>query len=93
MICGTNNLVSEHEHYDKWKCVFHDDKNESAIVSNKYYQCLSSNCKIGKINYYDFIKEWFHLSSDDEVKEKIIELQNIMDGIVIEDANLGGVIS
>ena len=93
MVCGTDNLVKEHEHYDKWKCVFHDDKNESAIVSKKYYQCLSSNCKVGKINYYDFIKEWFHLSSDDEIKDKIIELQSIMDGdVVIENANLGEII-
>lgn len=78
-ICGDENLVSEHEHYDKWKCVFHDDKNASAIVSKKKYQCLSNNCRIGKINYFEFIREWFNLGTDAEVKEKMVELQDLVD--------------
>ena len=78
-VCGEDNLVSEHELYDKYKCVFHSDRNPSAIVGKKNYQCLSSNCKINKINYFGFIKEWFHLKSDQEVKEKMVELQQLFD--------------
>ena len=78
-ICGDDNLVSEHARYDKWKCVFHDDKNPSAIVGIKNYQCLSSNCKVGKINYFEFLRLWFGLKSDQEVKEKMVELQQLYD--------------
>lgn len=78
-ICGDSNLVSEHERYDKYHCVFHDDKSPSAIVGKKNYTCLSSNCKITKLNYFDFIREWFNLKSDSEVKEKMVELQQLYD--------------
>lgn len=88
-ICGTDNLVSEHALYDKYKCVFHNDRNPSAIVGKKNYQCLSSNCKINKINYFGFIKEWFHLKSDQEVKEKMVELQTLYDA-KINDLENGG---
>ena len=74
-ICGDTNLVSEHERYNKYKCFFHDDKSPSCIVGKKNYTCLSSNCKINKLNYFGFIKEWFKLESDDEVKGKMVELQ------------------
>lgn len=89
-VCGEDNLVSEHDRYDKWKCVFHDDKSPSAIVGVKKYTCLSSNCKIGKINYFEFIKEWFHLKSDDEVKEKMVELQDLYDEKVGKTRSLSG---
>ena len=74
-VCGDDNLVSEHERYNKYKCVFHDYKNPSAIVGIKNYTCVSSNCKINKLNYFEFIKEWFKLKSDYEVKQKMVELQ------------------
>ena len=78
-VCGDDNLVSEHELYDKYHCHFHEDKNPSCIVGKKKYTCLSSNCKITKLNYFEFIKEWFQLESDDEVKEKMVELQTLYD--------------
>ncbi len=78
-ICGDENLVRSHERYDKYKCVFHEDKSPSAIVGKKNYTCYSENCKINKLNYFDFIKEWFQLSSDTEVKEKMVELQELYD--------------
>ena len=91
-VCGDDNLVSEHERYNKYHCVFHDDKNPSAIVGIKNYRCLSSNCHINKLNYFGFIKEWFGLESDDEVKQKMVELQQKYDdlsGVSLsdEDAN------
>lgn len=86
-ICGDENLVSEHDRYDKYKCVFHNDKSPSAIVGIKNYQCLSSNCKIGKLNYFEFIRTWFGLKSDIEVKEKMVELQRLY------DERIGGVVS
>ena len=78
-ICGDENLVSTHERYDKYKCVFHDDKSPSAIVGVKNYTCYSDKCRINKINYFDFIKEWFKLPTDKEVKEKMVELQRLYD--------------
>ena len=78
-VCGDDNLVSEHERYNKYHCVFHDDKNPSAIVGKKKYTCLSSNCHINKLNYFEFIKEWFNLDTDDEVKQMMVELQQKYD--------------
>ena len=78
-VCGDDNLVSEHARYDKYKCHFHHDKSPSAIVGIKNYTCLSSNCKVGKINYFEFLRLWFGLKSDDEVKEKMVELQRLYD--------------
>lgn len=78
-VCGEDNLVKEHKDYDKYKCVFHSDASPSAFVGVKYYTCLSSNCKINKLNYFDFIREWFGLDSDREVKEKMVELQTVYD--------------
>ena len=78
-VCGDANLVSEHELYDKYKCVFHNDRNPSAIVGKKNYTCLSSNCKVTKLNYFEFLRTWFKLESDNEVKEKMVELQNLYD--------------
>ena len=78
-ICGDDNLVSEHELYDKYHCVFHEDRNPSAIVGKKNYQCLSSNCKVNKLNYFEFLRTWFGLKSDNEVKEKMVELQQLYD--------------
>ena len=91
-VCGDDNLVSEHERYNKYHCVFHDDKNPSAIVGIKNYRCLSSNCHINKINYFEFIREWFGLESDYEVKAKMVELQQKYDelsdvSLSDEDAN------
>ena len=78
-ICGDDNLVSSHERYDKYKCLFHEDKSPSAIVGVKNYTCYSDKCRIDKINYFDFIKEWFKLGTDKEVKEKMAELQELYD--------------
>lgn len=89
-VCGDDNLVSEHDRYDKWKCVFHDDKSPSAIVGIKNYQCLSSNCKVGKINYFEFLRLWFGLDSDDEVKEKMVELQQLYDERIGTARSLSG---
>ena len=89
-VCGEDNLVSEHDRYDKWKCVFHDDKSPSAIVGVKKYTCLSSNCKVGKINYFEFLRLWFGLKSDQEVKEKMVELQQLYDERIGTGKSLSG---
>lgn len=89
-ICGDANLVSEHELYDKYRCVFHNDRNPSAIVGKKNYHCLSSNCKVNKLNYFEFIRTWFGLKSDQEVKEKMVELQNLFDEKFGNLVDIGG---
>ena len=89
-ICGDENLVSEHDLYDKYHCVFHNDRNPSAIVGKKNYQCLSSNCKVNKLNYFEFLRTWFGLKSDQEVKEKMVELQNLFDEKFGNVIDIGG---
>ena len=89
-ICGDDNLVSEHARYDKYKCHFHNDKSPSAIVGTKNYTCLSSNCHIGKLNYFEFLRTWFGLKSDDEVKEKMVELQTLYDEKIGNVIKIGG---
>lgn len=89
-VCGDANLVSEHDRYDKYKCVFHEDKSPSAIVGIKNYQCLSSNCKVTKLNYFEFLRTWFNLKSDNEVKEKMVELQQLYDEKFGNVVRIGG---
>ena len=89
-VCGDDNLVSEHDRYDKYHCHFHGDKNPSCIVGMKNYTCLSSNCKITKLNYFEFLRLWFGLESDDEVKEKMVELQQLYDEKFGDVADNGG---
>lgn len=89
-VCGDENLVSEHDRYDKYKCHFHQDKSPSAIVGMKNYQCLSSNCKITKLNYFEFIRTWFGLKSDNEVKQKMVELQQLYDEKIGNVVRIGG---
>lgn len=89
-ICGDENLVSEHARYDKYKCHFHNDKSPSAIVGIKNYTCLSSNCKVGKLNYFEFLRLWFGLKSDEEVKEKMVELQTLYDEKFGDVIRIGG---
>ena len=89
-ICGEDNLVSEHALYDKYKCHFHNDKSPSAIVGKKNYTCLSSNCKVNKLNYFEFIRTWFGLKSDNEVKEKMVELQTLYDEKFGNGVRIGG---
>ena len=89
-VCGDENLVSEHALYDKYKCVFHQDKSPSAIVGKKNYTCLSSNCKVSKLNYFEFIRTWFGLKSDSEVKEKMVELQKLYDEKIAGGIEIGG---
>ena len=89
-ICGDDNLVSEHELYDKYHCVFHNDRNPSAIVGKKNYTCLSSNCKVDKLNYFEFIRTWFNLKSDQEVKQKMVDLQMLFDEKFGKVIDIGG---
>ena len=78
-VCGTSNLASEHELYDGYRCVFHDDKHPSAYVTKKNYHCLSGNCSVDKLRYFDFIRKWFKLKTEQQVKDKMVELQNEYD--------------
>ena len=44
---------------------------------------------MNKINYFDFIKEWFGLKSGQEVKEKMVELQTLYDAKINDHENGG----
>lgn len=63
----------EREHYNKYNCPFHEDKIPSSLVGRKYFKCYTCNLKL---NYYDFIKKFYDLDSDFEVKQKMREIKN-----------------
>ena len=60
------------ENYNKYNCPFHDDKVPSAIAGKAYFTCYGCNLKL---NYFEFIRKFFSLESDDEVKQKMRELK------------------
>lgn len=62
----------QREHYNKYNCPFHDDKIPSSQVGKKYFKCYGCNLKL---NYYDFIKKFYNLNSDSEVKSKMREIK------------------
>lgn len=59
------------EHYNKYNCPFHEDKNPSSLVGKKYFKCYGCNLKL---NYFDFIKKFYNLNSESEVKLKMKEI-------------------
>lgn len=65
----------EYKHYNSYKCIFHDDNNPSALVSEKYYKCKACNLKL---NYFDFLRKKFDLKTDDEVKQKMREIAKMI---------------
>ena len=61
--------------YNTYKCPFHDDKNPSARVYKKNFLCASENLHL---NYFEFIRKFYDLNSDDEVKEKMADLKKLV---------------
>ena len=61
----------ERQDYNKYNCPFHDDRVPSAIAGKRYFTCYGCNLKL---NYFEFIRKFFKLESDDEVKKKMKEL-------------------
>ena len=61
--------------YNSYKCPFHDDKNPSARVYKKNFLCASENLHL---NYFEFIRKFYDLNSDDEVKEKMADLKKLV---------------
>lgn len=65
----------EFKNYNSYKCPFHDDNSPSARVYKKNFLCATENLHL---NYFDFIRKYFNLESDDEVKEKMKELKKLV---------------
>lgn len=65
----------EFKKYNSYLCPFHDDNSPSARVYEKNFLCASENLHL---NYFDFIRKYYNLESDDEVKEKMKELKNLV---------------
>ena len=63
----------EFKQYNTYKCPFHDDKRPSARVYKKNFLCASENLHL---NYFEFIRKFYDLESDDDVKEKMADLKN-----------------
>lgn len=67
--------VKEFKHYNSYLCPFHDDHSPSARVYEKNFLCATDNLHL---NYFDFIKKYYGLADDNEVKEKMKELKNLV---------------
>ena len=61
----------EYEGYNSYICPFHDDHNPSALVYPKRFYCRGCNLNF---NYFEFLRKFYGLESDDEVKKKMKEL-------------------
>lgn len=69
-------LVKENpeKKYDIYRCMFHEDKKPSSRCYKKNFLCTSSNCDCGSVNYFEFLRKFYNLNSDDEVKKKMSEI-------------------
>ena len=65
----------EFKQYNSYKCPFHDDKRPSARVYKKNFLCASENLHL---NYFEFIRKFYDLETDDEVKEKMSEIKKMV---------------
>ena len=65
----------EFKQYNTYKCPFHDDNKPSARVYKKNFLCASENLHL---NYFEFIRKFYDLNSDDEVKEKMADLKKLV---------------
>ena len=65
----------EFKAYNTYNCPFHDDKKPSARVYTKNFLCASENLHL---NYFEFIRKYYKLNSDDEVKEKMADLKKLV---------------
>lgn len=66
------NPEREFSNYNSYICPFHDDTKPSARVYEKNFLC-ASECL--SLNYFDFIKKYFNLKNDSDVKEKMLQLR------------------
>jgi len=61
----------EYSNYSMFKCPFHADNNPSMKVNEKWASCYSCGFYY---NYYDFIKEYYNLKTDEEIIKKLYEI-------------------
>lgn len=65
------NPEKEYSGYSMFKCPFHNDNNPSLKVTAKYCSCYSCGFYY---NYYDFIKEYYNLKTQEEIIKKLYEI-------------------
>lgn len=61
----------EYSNYSMFKCPFHSDNNPSLKVTAKYCSCYSCGFYY---NYYDFIRNYFNLNTQEEIIKKLYEI-------------------
>lgn len=67
--------VRTYKEYNSYKCPFHDDKNPSVRIYKNNFLCATCNLSL---NYFQFIKKYYELETDDDVKLKMQELNLIV---------------
>lgn len=67
--------VKEFKNYNSYNCPFHDDNSPSARVYKNNFLCATENLYL---NYFDFIRKYFELPDDDDVKDKMKELKKLV---------------
>ena len=68
-----DNYVKSFKRYDSYLCPFHDDNSPSARVYSGNFYCEADNLHL---NYFEFLRKFYDLKSDDEVKKKMSELKS-----------------
>ena len=61
----------EYSNYSMFKCPFHNDNNPSMKVTPKYCSCYTCGFYL---NYYDFIKKYYNLKTQEEIIKKLYEI-------------------
>lgn len=64
--------VKEYKAYNTYLCPFHDDHHPSARVYKRNFRCEACNIHL---RYFDFLKNYYGLKTDDETKVKMREIR------------------
>lgn len=64
---------SSHDTYDLFNCVFHPYSHPCVVVSPYRYNCKSNSCN-SYLGYFDFIKKYYKLKTNEEVKQKMNDI-------------------
>lgn len=69
--------VKEYKAYNTYLCPFHDDHNPSGRVYKRNFRCEACNVHY---NYFDFIKHYYSLKTDEQTKAKMREIRAKLHG-------------
>lgn len=63
--------IKEYNEYNTYRCPFHDDTHASARVYARNFYCATDELHL---TYFEFIRRYYNLKTDNQVKEKMSEI-------------------